>query len=80
MKQKIVALIEVITELEDLVTIPNPDDTDKKDLDCALRDFIRLYTSLVLDVTKFDFTDIQKMDRRIDDLNKKIEELKNEKK
>lgn len=49
MKQKIVALIEVITELEDLVTIPDPDDRDKKDLDCALREFIRLFGSLTLE-------------------------------
>ncbi len=70
MKQKIVALIEVITELEDLVTIPDPDDRDKKDLDCALRDFSRLFVALTREI----------MDYELKEINKKIEELKNEKK
>lgn len=52
MKQKIVSLVEIFLELEELLSIPDPDDTDKKDLDCALRDFTRIFSSLVLEIVE----------------------------
>lgn len=69
MKQKVFSLVEVFLELEELVTISDLDVMEKQDLESALRDFVRLFRSLTLEI----------MDDELKKINQKIEELKNEK-
>ena len=69
MKQKVFSLVEVFLELEELVTISDLDVMEKQDLESALRDFVRLFRSLTLEI----------MDDELKKIYQKIEELKNEK-
>lgn len=69
MKQKVFSLVEVFLELEELVTISDLDVMEKQDLESALRDFVRLFRSLTLEI----------MDDELKKINQKIEEIKNEK-
>lgn len=50
MKQRILALVECLLELEDLAQVADMSETDLKDLDCATREFARLFRSLVMEV------------------------------